>query len=110
MKVAAAALASVIVSVQGTPGSLVYSCGFRAGGKVRRELCSCLLRSPCHAHEDTENEEFLPLPACQGKQGQVTSEEYRDAVHHCREKFCWAKTQLELELPRTMGDHKTRGF
>ena len=43
------------------------------------------------------------------KQGQVTREDYRDAVHHCREKICAAKAQLEFKLASTVKDNK-KGF
>ncbi|RMC07831.1 hypothetical protein DUI87_15300 [Hirundo rustica rustica] len=35
--------------------------------RYARRFFHHLLRSPCYAHEDDENEEFLPLPVCQGK-------------------------------------------
>lgn len=36
------------------------------------------------------------------EQGQVTWEEYRDAVYHCREKIRGAKAQLEYNLASTV--------
>ena len=43
------------------------------------------------------------------KQGQVTGEDYRDAVHHCREKIRATKAQLEFKLASTVKDNK-KGF
>ncbi|KAK4821298.1 hypothetical protein QYF61_018047 [Mycteria americana] len=43
------------------------------------------------------------------KQGQATQKDYRDAVHHCREKIRMAKAQLQLKLVSTVVDIK-KGF
>ncbi|KAK4828018.1 hypothetical protein QYF61_022795 [Mycteria americana] len=43
------------------------------------------------------------------KQGQVTQEDYRDAVCHYREKICAAKARLEFKLASTVKDNK-KGF
>ncbi|KAK4815532.1 hypothetical protein QYF61_003224 [Mycteria americana] len=40
------------------------------------------------------------------KQGQVTQEDYRDAVRHCREKIRVAKAWLEFKLASTVKDNK----
>jgi len=37
----------------------------------------------------------------------VTREDYRD-VHHCGEKICVAKTQLEFKLARTVKEKKKK--
>lgn len=33
-------------------------------------------------------------------------EDYRDAVHECRQKTCMARGQLELKLTSSVGDNK----
>ena len=43
------------------------------------------------------------------KQGQVTREDYRDAVRHCREKIRAAKARLEFKQASTVKDNK-KGF
>lgn len=40
------------------------------------------------------------------KQGQVSWEDYRDTIHHCREKTGVTKAQLELKLASTVWDNK----
>lgn len=42
------------------------------------------------------------------KQGQVTWEDYRNSVCHCREKICADKAQLKLKLASAVGDNKKR--
>ena len=51
--------------------------------------------------------DLLPAPCYQG---QVTQKEYRDVVHHYREKICVAKGQLEFKLASTMKDNKKGCF